>query len=384
MSFGRAFPKPQPVFGEAASRFRKRGVGFSPSSLFTGGALGFWYDPGDTANMWQDINGTTTTGANLPVGLIKDKSRAETVKRTTLPVMTVSASVSQNGNVLTFNNSPANDQASANGVIAVQAFYRMSLVVEGTGSVVVFCGGSPRTFSAGTHLLREWFSANSVFFIFRANTGGFNGTVTFVELRERLGAPLSQATAGNKPTLRNAGGLAYLEFDGSNDFLSLGAALALTATDTFTIVAGVRKSADTADAIIAEFSANADTTAGTFALHGPYSASNTYRFTTGGTTSVNADASGFAAPVSSVVTGIADISTDTALLRVNGVQVGTSAGDQGTGNFTSQTLYVGARSGGTLPFAGNLYGLFGINRVLTAAELRQVEAYMASRTGVVL
>jgi len=48
---------------------------FNPLTLFSGGTTGAWYDPSDLSTMFQDSAGTTAvTGANQPVGLIRDKS----------------------------------------------------------------------------------------------------------------------------------------------------------------------------------------------------------------------------------------------------------------------------------------------------------------------
>ena len=49
---------------------------FSPSSLFSAGEQGAWYDPSDFSTMFQDSAGTTpVTAVEQPVGLILDKSK---------------------------------------------------------------------------------------------------------------------------------------------------------------------------------------------------------------------------------------------------------------------------------------------------------------------
>lgn len=49
--------------------------GFSPLSLFSIGAQGFWYDPSDFSTMFQDNAGATpVTATGQSVGLIRDKS----------------------------------------------------------------------------------------------------------------------------------------------------------------------------------------------------------------------------------------------------------------------------------------------------------------------
>lgn len=48
---------------------------WSPTSLFSAGAKGFWYDPTDLSTLFQDVAGTTpVTAAGQSVALMRDKS----------------------------------------------------------------------------------------------------------------------------------------------------------------------------------------------------------------------------------------------------------------------------------------------------------------------
>ena len=48
---------------------------WTPTSLFTGGVQGWWYDPADFSTLFQDAAGTTpVTGTGQPVGRVLDKS----------------------------------------------------------------------------------------------------------------------------------------------------------------------------------------------------------------------------------------------------------------------------------------------------------------------
>lgn len=47
---------------------------FQPSSLFSGGEAGAWYDPSDLSSMFQDSGGATPAAVGQPVGYIADKS----------------------------------------------------------------------------------------------------------------------------------------------------------------------------------------------------------------------------------------------------------------------------------------------------------------------
>jgi hypothetical protein len=66
VAYGLAFPATRGVLAFHAS-------GFNPTTLFAGDSGG-WWDPADSATVWQDTAGTTPAGANDPVARIDDKS----------------------------------------------------------------------------------------------------------------------------------------------------------------------------------------------------------------------------------------------------------------------------------------------------------------------
>jgi hypothetical protein len=89
---------------------------------------------------------------------------------------------------------------------------------------------------------------------------------------------------------------------------------------------------------------------------------------------------GYAAPITNVLTGIGDIAGDNAILRVNGTQVAQNTADQGTGNYLAYPLYIGRRAGTSFPFNGQIFGLivrFGSN--LDAATISQTETWLGAR-----
>lgn len=197
---------------------------------------------------------------------------------------------------------------------------------------------------------------------------------------------LRQAVAGSQPVAATAGGLSYVTFDGTDDGLASAAALDLSGTDKVTVVLGLRKTSDAATAAVLEHSASSSATNGTFAAWAPLTAAANYTFRSRGTTSqdASATAAGYAAPHTAVVTGQGDIAGDRAYLRVNGSLQATDVDDQGTGNFTSQTLYMGRRGGSSLPFAGRVYAWIVVGRLLSADEIARAEAWMAVKCGVTL
>jgi len=196
---------------------------------------------------------------------------------------------------------------------------------------------------------------------------------------QRVGSTFDVTEAGKAD-------LYHLVFDGTDDWLVT--PTITPGTDKAQIFAGVRKLSDAAAGIIAETSIDAPTNNGTFFLLAPADvATGNYGFFVKGTgipvTSVRAAT--FNAPISNVVTGIADISAPERTLRVNGSQITTSSTALGATDFSNHPLYIGRRAGTSVPFNGHLYSLivrFGAN--LDAGTISATERYVGGKTGVVL
>ena len=172
----------------------------------------------------------------------------------------------------------------------------------------------------------------------------------------------------------------YLRFDGVDDWL-----VTPTITpgiDKAQVFAGVRKLSDAALGIIVELSADLSTNVGTFYLLGPNSTgTSTYMGANKGTINRTALVTGYAAPITNVLTHHGDISGDAVSLRINGVQAAQSTADQGTGNYLAYPLYIGRRGGTASQFNGRLYSLivrFGSN--LPAATIEKAEKYINTKT----
>jgi hypothetical protein len=178
--------------------------------------------------------------------------------------------------------------------------------------------------------------------------------------------------------------LGYLSFDGVDDFM-----ITPTITpgiDKVQVFAGVRK-LSTASGWIAETGIGIEN--GSLALIANYLGAS-------GTANVGAVWTGFsmgtgfryvvsptnyAAPITSVVGLLGDISGDRATLRIDGTQVAQNTGDQGTGNYLAYPMYIGSRAGTSNRFNGQIYSLitrFGDN--LEVAQIESTEAYVAGKT----
>jgi len=206
-----------------------------------------------------------------------------------------------------------------------------------------------------------------------------NGPVGKILDKSGNGNHLIQTTETKCPTLKLASGLYYLEFDGVDDGLQ-SAAIDFTGTDNMSVFAGARKEADEV-AVIGELSANVGNNNGTFRLASI--GGNIWRYSSKGTSVVNANSNEYTPPVTSVLTGLSDISDDVNTLRVDGVQKSSPTSNQGTGNYGNYALNVGARNNGdSLELDGRIYGLIIRGVMSNADEIASAEKYIGAKTGV--
>ena len=197
------------------------------------------------------------------------------------------------------------------------------------------------------------------------------------------GHDFAQGTSAARPTLQqDAGGRHYLQFDGVDDWLSTPSFP--RGSDAVTIIAALARNQSVNLEDLAGQSANPPGNAGTWVLAATYDASsNTVGFASRGSGGSAPGRASTTLPGSRVViTGQGKVGTDTAIIRRNGVQVGSSSVDQGSGEFGSYPVFIGARGGSMRFFNGALYGLLAINRLLTAEELILAEGWAAARGGV--
>ena len=195
------------------------------------------------------------------------------------------------------------------------------------------------------------------------------------------GNDLVQTTSTKCPALKLVDGLYFLEFDGTDDGLET-AGIDFSSTDEMSVFAGARKEADEV-AVVAELSDNIGGTTGAFRLNAVND--NKWRYTSKGTTLINATAANYTHPVTSVLTGLSKISSPVATVRVDGVEKATATNTQGTGNYGNHPLNVGARNnGGSSHLDGRIYSLIVRGVSSTAAEIVSTEEYVASKTGVAI
>jgi hypothetical protein len=171
----------------------------------------------------------------------------------------------------------------------------------------------------------------------------------------------------------------YIKPNGSNQFMVTNS-INFSSTDKMTVWQGVRKLSDAANAIAMELSTNFAN--GAIQITAPQGAGTPgYQFANRGTAFTTAAATtGYAAPITNVLTAIGDISGDLTTLRLNGTQVAQSTSDLGTGNYGNYPAYFYMRAGTSLPFNGHDYGSIARGAASTAAQITAGETYINSKT----
>ena len=223
------------------------------------------------------------------------------------------------------------------------------------------------------------------------------GTTPVTEPGQLVGHVLDAGPGGYHATaisdaargiFRDEGGFRYIEYNGVNTAYQT-PALPAPGVDKAQVFAGVRKLSDAANAKLVGLSSVAPVNNGSFAIRAPSAnGAENITFQSRGTTTTDAVGNGFPALDPYVVTGLGDISGDTATLRVDGTQAAQSTLDQGTGNYNpsgTYPLFYGARGGTSLFFNGNHYATLGpIVRFsaanASAAQIEAAEAFYTERT----
>jgi len=169
----------------------------------------------------------------------------------------------------------------------------------------------------------------------------------------------------------------YLRCDGTDDYM-LTNSINFTATDKMTVWAGVRKLSN-AEGFVVELSAGTSSNNGSFDMLAP-GPSSSYIFRSRGSIRQEAPATGFATPITNILTGVSNISGDEVILRVNNTQTGSSTADQGTGNYGNYPLYLFRRAGTSFPFNGRCYGMIVRGAQSSTAQIEATETYMNTKT----
>lgn len=406
----------------------KGGLAQKVLAMFSNGEQGCWYDPSDFSTLFQDAAGTTpVTAVGQPVGRILDKSGRgnhaynPSGNSANFPVLSARynlltkteqfdddvwklfASTAKSGTTvcsLTFpTNSGSAIYAETIGTNAVSQTYTIRVMARaitagkkirlgiftGVGNIESpdisltsdfseYAFTTPATTLTG---VPSWFVKN--------DTAGTAGTIEFKQPNfcsssdalnqpayQRVNTATDYDTVGFKP---------YLSFNGVNQWLRSIGSIDLTYGDKVFFCAGMRKLSDAARSMMCEFGMSWENP-GTFAIEfaDPAGFAN-YVAGSNGTTLVKVTASGYAAPITNVVSSDCDISGKKVALRINGSQQAVSSSSQGTGNYGNNVLYLGARAGASLWANMRMHGLVVAGKAASASEIASTETWLNQKTG---
>ncbi|WP_417656198.1 phage head spike fiber domain-containing protein [Pseudidiomarina aestuarii] len=174
----------------------------------------------------------------------------------------------------------------------------------------------------------------------------------------------------------------YLYFDGIDDYLTT-PAIDFSSTDEINVFSGANKNTS-GFAIIWELTTDGVNTDGSY-THGVDANQGNYIVATRGTVRevLNTDPN-YPSPDKRVFTSFAKISTQTAVIRINGLELESSSDPQGSGNYANATSYIGSRGLLNNRFNGEVYSLAVRGKLSSQAELERTEKYVAAKTGVTL
>lgn len=239
-----------------------------------------------------------------------------------------------------------------------------------------------------------WYDPSDPNSLWTDSIGGTNATVgsavQVMEDKSGKGRHMTQATSANRPILRQtAGGLFYLEFDGTNDAMGVAGSTANWGTvSDGVVIAGYREVTRQASNLFALSDIN--TASQRWSAHAPWSDGNVY-FDAGGATSPNRVSAAWshAAGTDVVATFKCSTTDSEQSVRVNGSSVASDATGHSvvTGSGTGKDFYIGAADDAaavTNHMAMRLYNFIFVKDALTTTERDNAEDFVAARSGVTL
>jgi hypothetical protein len=259
---------------------------------------------------------------------------------------------------------------------------------------VLSSGVNPATlFAAGE--LGAWYDPSDLSTLWQ-DTAGTTPVTTVGQSIARIddksgrGNNATQSVAGSRATLgQDGGGRYYIQFDGTDDsYVSPTINFTTGLVPSVVVWCGMYRPVNTPAAAVVEITVSSATTNQNFYLQSPGGITSEQIFwRSKGTVNQQVTATTRPTPDTCVACGHGQIASDVCRLRVNGVEVGTSGADQGTGYYANSPLYIGRRNNSVNPFPGRIYGL--IIRGTTVAQgttspqtVIDFEQWMAGKTGI--
>jgi len=404
------------------NRLRQRrlrfGGGFSPLSLFAGGAEGAWFDPSDLTTLFQDAAGTTpVTTSGQPVGLMFDKSKGlvlgpELITNGTFPVNVAGWSTAgglsgqvrdtiifpSGGILITSNGSLGSFTSQTLTGLVVGQTYQVACnaYTPGTnaGTDTATIGTQNASFNLqGTALKPGRDVVQNLSIVFVASGAsqdiylsvvssnlsrwGNNGSESYfdnISVRELPGNHATQATGAARPTYTEGGGLAWLAFDGTDDsMVALGLGVSTSALSIF--YSAVQSGGNVTDIIFGV----ENTTSNRFQMSTNISGQRM--------TGINTSGNGqFPSYGDASVNQIAGATWNGSAVQnyINGSASGGTSSVVGTMDLTSGVIHLGKSPTFTNMFTGIFSGGLIVNKLMLQPEISAVAAYLADKSGVTL
>lgn len=197
----------------------------------------------------------------------------------------------------------------------------------------------------------------------------------------------TQATAAKRPTFQtDAAGRPYLQFDGVDDVIE-SAAFAWGSGD-LTLIAAARREGGAGARQLLAFGDAYTPEPNSFSFRTQSASADPvgYSFVRRAASSGNTLSSAGTYPQTetAVISVVSRFSVADYRMRRNGVAETSVTLSTSASAFGTYPMTIGCRPGGTLFFAGRLYGLLAVNRALTDQELALAERWAARKCGVTI
>ena len=198
----------------------------------------------------------------------------------------------------------------------------------------------------------------------------------------------TQTTATSRPVFGQDGnGKRCLIFDGIDDWLSTAVPVDLSSPSGLSVFASARHLSDSVGMIVesSDNSWNVASNPGTWFMSSRTGADpNGREYGASGTSRLAAAIVTAAIPVTLARSMLASIPGGYVTARAAGYSSYTTSGSMGLGGFAARKLFVGMRNGAANPFAGNVYGVLVIGKVVDGAELTMLDGYFSRIAGLAI
>jgi hypothetical protein len=258
-----------------------------------------------------------------------------------------------------------------------------TLMLRGTGGVSLTIFNPLSLFAAGEKGV--WFDPTDISTLFQDAAG----TIPVTAYGQKVGRILdksgnnnhaTQATTALQPTYQiDNEGNPNLTFSGSYTQLTT-SAIDFTATAQMMVGVGLHVVGSASAAAAIELGADVNSVNGSFLFGAPSSTADHSLYLRG--TSTIAARIDNIVDGDDIIVGLFDISQATKELeliprlnrvQLSGSQITWTGADAGTGNFGNLPLFIGARSGGSLPFQGKIYQVIVRGALTNASDVTQTE-----------